>query len=68
MVDFPEKECFFNDLNDAHISTEDYERGLKVYRAFNMTSMSQYLLLYNTSVSCYISIYIYVINFYSMYN
>ena len=42
----PPKEAFYSKLNKSHISDEDYERALKVWREFDCKTMRDYHDLY----------------------
>ncbi len=42
----PPKEAFYSQLNDSHISDEDYEHAQKVWSAFNCKTMRDYHDLY----------------------
>ena len=42
----PSKEAFYSKLNKAHISDEDYEHALKVWRSFDCKTMRDYHDLY----------------------
>ena len=38
-VQFPDKEKFYSSLNNTNVSTEEYERALKIYSEFNCNSL-----------------------------
>ena len=43
----PPKEAFYSDLNDEHITDEDYAHTHKVWKAFDCRNMGDYHVLYN---------------------
>lgn len=42
----PPKECFYNDLNDEEISTEDYNFACQIWEKFNIKTLGEYSELY----------------------
>ena len=44
---FPPKEAFYSNLNETHISDEEYQNGIKVFRLFKCRNMEEYMKLYN---------------------
>lgn len=42
----PSRDKFYNQLNDSHISKENYAHALKVFKQFKCKSLQQYALLY----------------------
>ena len=38
----PNQECFFSDLNQSHISIEDYNHAKNVWKNFNIKNLGQY--------------------------
>lgn len=42
----PNKKQFYNELKDEHVSDEDYQRALKVWRLFDCETLEQYFKLY----------------------
>jgi len=46
MVSLPDKEAFFSDLTQTHISDEDYERAKRVFEVFQCANMLDYAFLY----------------------
>ena len=44
---FPPKEAFYSNLNETHISDDDYQNGKKVFRFFKCRNMDDYMKLYN---------------------
>ena len=43
----PAKEAFYSNLNDKHITDEDYANAHKVWKAFDCKNMRDYHVLYN---------------------
>ena len=43
----PPKEAFYPDLNDEHITDDDYAHAHKVWKAFDCKNMRDYHILYN---------------------
>ncbi|VEN55338.1 unnamed protein product [Callosobruchus maculatus] len=45
----PDKECFYDELRDAHISQEDYNRACKAWTALGCKTLGDYSDMYLTS-------------------
>ena len=44
---FPPQAAFYSNLNEAHISEEEYKNGKKVFGFFKCRNMEEYMRLYN---------------------
>ena len=42
----PDKESFYSELNNEHITDEDYEHAQKVWSTFNIKNLGEYHDLY----------------------
>ena len=45
-TEFPAKELFYNKLTEKHITEEDYNYALSVYRSFSCNNLGEYLDVY----------------------
>lgn len=45
-IKLPSQEDFYNDLNNSHISNDDYDHAKKVWEAFSIQSMGEYSDIY----------------------
>ena len=51
----PEKEKFFNKLNNKNISNEDYKHALNVFKTFKCKDLLDYSILYLKTDICHLS-------------
>ena len=54
-LQLPEKEKFFNKLNNKNISNDDYKHVLKVFKTFECKDLLEYSILYLKTDICYLS-------------
>ena len=54
-LELPEKEKFFNKLNNKNISNEDYDHAKKVFETFKCKNLMDYSILYLKTDICHLS-------------
>ena len=54
-IELPEKQKFFNKLNNKNISNEDYKHALNVFKTFKCKDLLDYSILYLKTDICHLS-------------
>ena len=54
-LQLPEKEKFFNKLNNKNVSNDEYKHAIKVFETFKCENLMEYSILYLKSDICHLS-------------
>ena len=49
-MELPTKEQFYSNLNDQHITNEEYDHAMKVWKTFKIKTMGEYLKIRSISL------------------